>query len=737
MKLLGLLLLVWLAEARAPRLPGVGFASCAYAGVLAGALLPELGPGPSALLLVLPILRLRWLDSLCMGAGLAAVYLIADAHWKALAGSLAYLLLAEWTPDLAMGKLPAAQRKRHNQIQSRLTGVRLGACALGVLLSDLIARNDPLVIASTPLIWLLLSQNRQVVALEEQEQRRDLVREVSAGQQRLEVANQTHQQLRLELSRSEAEVRLLQASARTFLQLRGCQQTADQLMQLAASLCRVQSVAVFLLEGEVLVPRSLQSPHARRLAEAPLLGLNEPVLHRTLHQQEIQTQPGAAAEARVFHDEAHVLVFPLGTLGVLYLGRPDPPFQMAELNYLAQAAQQGGLALQISLQFESLQRALEQQARISHELGQWTGAVDRLLNYSVEFLGQLSKEGLPERIGRAVQGLLCGDSLEICLEGSHPLQACQEVLKNRAPLLIEDISQTRFAPHRPGQASFLCVPIYHSQLPEVGLIIVGAVAPGSFHRLQRDILSLLAFLAAVAWKNAELYGQTLAAQTQLVQSSKMAAVGQLAAGVAHELNTPFGAIQMNLEMVGNCMTSNPARAQERLTRSLEVLDRARSIVEKLLYYSRLDDQGRTAIELDRVIQDTLELIDLDGIELQLQLGGPPKVVADPAELQQVLHSLLSNARLAVLEPDALARRLVVQSGSEAGRAWLTVTDFGCGIPPEIQPRVFDPFFTTRPVGEGTGLGLSIAQQIVHNHGGEISLQSQPGKGTRFRVQFPL
>ncbi len=232
-------------------------------------------------------------------------------------------------------------------------------------------------------------------------------------------------------------------------------------------------------------------------------------------------------------------------------------------------------------------------------------------------------------------------------------------------------------------------------------------------------------------------------QEQLVQAGKLATLGELTTGVAHELNNPLNNIGL---YVGNVIDRARLGAldSEGLVADLEkVMDQVRKATEII---SHLRTFGRAApVSLERtdvheVIRRSLMLVQEQlkqrGIEVAFDLSPDGAfVLANPIQLEQVFINLLTNARDALA--DAAEREIRIASLREGDRLWITVTDTGPGIPPEVEPRVFDPFFTTKEVGSGTGLGLSITYSIVKEHGGAITVASEPGRGTTFTIELPL
>jgi len=276
--------------------------------------------------------------------------------------------------------------------------------------------------------------------------------------------------------------------------------------------------------------------------------------------------------------------------------------------------------------------------------------------------------------------------------------------------------------------------------------------------LQRKNLNLDA-------KNSEL--RTM--QSQLIHQEKMASLGRLVAGIAHELNNPINFVHGNLPYLSEYVND-----MKRLIDSMEALpeseraafddlkekvkyqflvtdldniiadlnegsDRIRHIVRNLKSFSRLDEAELKEASINEGIESTLKILSQyfgrDKIPVERELGDLPAVLCYPGQLNQVWMNLLSNAGQAVEEmPEG---RVGIKTECKDDRVTVTIRDNGPGIKPEIQSKIFDPFFTTKPVGQGTGLGLSICHSIVERHGGRISVSSQPGEGTKFSVTIPL
>ena len=226
-------------------------------------------------------------------------------------------------------------------------------------------------------------------------------------------------------------------------------------------------------------------------------------------------------------------------------------------------------------------------------------------------------------------------------------------------------------------------------------------------------------------------------ERRLVQADKLSSIGLLAAGVAHEVNTPLAVISTYAQMLAKQISGDDQKSKL-LDKIAKQTFRASEIVNSLLSFSRTSSTEFVEVDLNRIIQDTLSLIDhqlrKSGIETKLHLAPSlPPVKGNSGKLQQVFLNLFLNARDAMEAGGALT----VRSWSEDGFARVDIADSGQGIAPEHLARIYDPFFTTKAARKGTGLGLAVTYGIVREHGGNIEVESRLGGGSRFHVELPL
>lgn len=235
---------------------------------------------------------------------------------------------------------------------------------------------------------------------------------------------------------------------------------------------------------------------------------------------------------------------------------------------------------------------------------------------------------------------------------------------------------------------------------------------------------------------------------QLMQASKLASIGELAAGVAHEINNPLAVILTENQVMRDISEEEQSLDgdfREQLSQSLDQIDsqvkRCSHITQNLLRFSRRIASASQLVDLNASLKEVVGLLEkrasTSGVQISLDLQESlPKLSADPFELEQVFLNLINNAIDAHDGKPYGSIHISTRYESTSKGLIATVADTGSGIPYEDQERVFDPFFTTKPVGKGTGLGLSISYSIIRQMGGNISVQSEPGQGTEFSVFLP-
>jgi signal transduction histidine kinase len=237
--------------------------------------------------------------------------------------------------------------------------------------------------------------------------------------------------------------------------------------------------------------------------------------------------------------------------------------------------------------------------------------------------------------------------------------------------------------------------------------------------------------------------EVVSLRKRLITSGRLAAVGELAAGIAHEINNPIAFVRSNLGGLRSLLQRVEDRlsaeelgeGRELIGESLEGVDRVAAIVRDVKGFAHAGSPQPEAVDLAPLLDSVLRVAgpELRHARVEVVHGEVPAVRGAPQELKQVFLNLVVNAAQAVERGGGVR----IHTREEGERVVVSVEDEGCGIACEILERIFDPFFTTKPVGKGTGLGLSISYEIVRRHGGQMAVSSTPGRGTKVRVELPL
>ncbi|MEC7727828.1 MAG: ATP-binding protein [Pseudomonadota bacterium] len=262
----------------------------------------------------------------------------------------------------------------------------------------------------------------------------------------------------------------------------------------------------------------------------------------------------------------------------------------------------------------------------------------------------------------------------------------------------------------------------------------------------------------------QINAQLEQARRQLLQSEKLAAIGQLAAGVAHEINNPVGYVYSNLQSLESYLSDlfrltdaidsaeslDSLRAikqsidygfvrddlKDLLAESREGIERVKTIISAMKDFSHIEEEEFKPADIQRGIETTLNVVNNElkyKADVVREFGELPPVECIISQVNQVVMNLLVNAAHAIDD----FGKIHIRTRAEGGTAVIEVEDSGKGIAPENINRIFEPFFTTKPIGKGTGLGLSLSFNIIEKHNGRIEVDSQPGKGTCFRVTLPV
>jgi len=395
-----------------------------------------------------------------------------------------------------------------------------------------------------------------------------------------------------------------------------------------------------------------------------------------------------------------------------------------------------------------LEARVRQQAALA-DLGQRALAhtdLSRLLDDVVSLIAQtLEMEycGLFELLPNLSMVLRAGVGWEQDAVGQATVSAGAEslagyILLADQPVVVEDLAtETRFRsaawPQNHGAAGGIGV-IIHGQSRLFGILEAHTARRRTYTADDVYFLQAVAQILATAIER-------MRAEATLRQTDKLATLGSLLAGVAHELNNPLTVILGQTELLlGSCPRGPIAERAERLYKAA---DRCTRIVKNFLALARQHPPERQQVELNQLAREAVELLAyplrVDNVEIVWDLTNQlPRIWADSHMLYQVVANLIANAQQA-MHTSSLPRRLTITTRVEvsSGSVILMVADTGPGIPAELQARIFEPFFTTKPPGQGTGLGLSLCQGIIDSHGGTIRVESLPGRGAVFIVELPV
>lgn|GEM_PF-1728074 len=324
--------------------------------------------------------------------------------------------------------------------------------------------------------------------------------------------------------------------------------------------------------------------------------------------------------------------------------------------------------------------------------------------------------------------------------------------------------------------------ITYSSLMVVALVVIGLKLRSSYRALNDANVSLQYANDTLEQKVGERTRKLRDSQSQLVQSEKMAAIGQMVAGVAHEINTPLGYVGSNVEIIGDVLQSLEAVAvdfhrfaelmqsddadEENIKKQMdsihervlalkenELFEESRSLIKDARYglkqineivlnlkeFSRMDRSKEDEFDINEGLEQTLKIAYNSykhEAEIIKEFGDVPNIRCFPSQVNQVFLNLITNAAHAVSQVDRPGI-IRIATGVQGDSVYITIRDNGIGMTEDVQQRIFEPFYTTKDVGNGTGLGLSITHAIIQEHEGKIKLLSKPGVGSNFLILFPI
>ena len=498
--------------------------------------------------------------------------------------------------------------------------------------------------------------------------------------------------------------------------------------------------------GECLCPEVFWSGHrmqARNTTQCPRMptivdGLAEPVAHACIP-----------------------LRFEHGSRGVLNVAnRPGRLFTEDELRFLETLGHQIGLAVERARQLDA-ERVRNQEARAMAAMTKAIGGsldIPSILRAVVKTaLELLSAERVDVLLGSDPRKITVGQTggtphpelregqvIDLTALGARLYRRC---LQEKVTIKVDDSSTdprvNRALAERWQTHAALLVPLVaHDET--LGLLAVTAATPRRWAEEHVEVAEALAAQAAVTVENARLYEEARAAlhelrnaQARIIHSEKMAVLGTFASGLAHEVRNPLNSISLQISVlerrIGRCEAGLAGEMAELVDVIREEIRRLEMLVDDFLLFSRTDRIQYRPARLEDIVGEVLNLMALEaqalGVQIRHESDGPlPRMRMDAEKMKQVVINLVRNA----IEAMPAGGTVEVRTGMADGRAQLVVSDTGPGLPPDVD--VFQVFVTTKP--KGTGLGLSIVQQIVLQHGGEISAGRAPAGGARFTIALP-
>ncbi|MGE0494311.1 MAG: sensor histidine kinase [Vulcanimicrobiota bacterium] len=712
--------------------------------LLATAVTP--GAGPLVGVVAIVLCSLHHLDrslaeNLGQNLALALAYLLAGPMARmsdlplpvqALLVALVYLVSRLQLEAWLEVPQQAEERAVWRQLFLQIRPLELGLSLLGVALAMLASVYPWALLAVAPLLRQLdLAAENVLGKAKDKTFAQALVRIRQLGDR--------EKAARRALSRVKQEKSLLENFARHLSSHPTPLEAAGQLAATTRELLPVKNVAVFLGEPPEPVSYLVEEALGPRLQARSLLAVTEPAVTEARASGKAVVRLEEPDDKRLFPTDAAVAALPLGELGVLYVGN-DEVLSQTQLDQLRWLCQKATLALGSALETHRQVQAKRQAEQAVLNLEKRVEHLSALISGAEAVASSLDPDTLLERFLKVVNETIPNRGGAFFSPRGRQREWGQ--VPEVSPAGLAQAAEKRQAFELPGPVLLAPLTTGSSCLGVTAL-----VGPAPFSDEQKDQLFILCCQAAMALSNATHYQESVQAklelersQAHLVQSSKMTAVGQLSAGVAHELNSPIGAISICLDEALEMFDSHPELVQRLLRRGQEAVERSREIISRLMVYSRPESRTMTPLDLNGLARDTVDFLSYQlktaRVSLSQDLSPDPVMVRGEYQaLQQVLTNLLLNAAQAMEEMPEGARPLTL--GVRAGKeVELWVTDGGPGIAPDQLERIFEPFFTTKEPGRGTGLGLWSAHQIVERHHGRLEVESQPGQGATFRVILP-
>lgn len=725
--------------------------------ILGAACTMTLGPLPAALSVIFAVISIKGVEVV---DGLAQRFSFGPAVIGSLLllefGNLDFLIRCICVCSLYLvfrllidtnSERPAtpAERVTWRQLQLRIRPMEVALAAAGIPVAFLL-QAEPLVSVLLFPLFRMLHWAAESAVLHSQD------KTVAEAFRLLRESKLRERRQAKELSRAKTDKTILENFARQLSSQPTLLGVSQSLVATSEKLTEARNIIVFLSDPPEpvcyrVVESILPTVQAQSLLQLPEPAVTEaskfgkPVIKRKKDQ----------ASQTLLSEDPIVSAFPLGSHGVLCLGSetPIPKPVLKQLKWLTEKA---ALALSAARQrhLEQMeQRSTQNQAA---ELADQVARLSTLVHGAESFTSSLDPHEIRDRLLQLVRktfphsgGLYHqeqGPSHSWGLQVTLPETFRKELGQRDQACIVNDTSRLTTLCQETAASSLIVSMKVQDNQDFLALVSQDV----SYTSDQKDQLFILTSQAAMALSNAQLYQQVVRArseleesQAQLIQSSKMTAIGQLSAGMAHELNSPIGAVSICLEEAKELFKSDPGLAKRLLEKGELAVERAKVILDRMLAYCRQEEFQFKKVDLVELVIDTLDFLSgqLRGIDIRFtEPVQSPLALGDYRALQQVLTNLLTNAQHSLQGVQQPEIQLGITPFSATQEVTIHVADNGCGIEAGHLKRIFEPFFTTKEPGEGTGLGLWATHQIAERHGGRVEVTSEIGLGTKFTVVLP-
>lgn len=506
---------------------------------------------------------------------------------------------------------------------------------------------------------------------------------------------------------------------------------------------------------------NVQAEHEERLQGVALTRLQEPIVERCWRTKKALEEQSRQTGDRLLPENSVGAAVPLGEFGVLYAGRQAlQPFSAPDKQRLKWLCDKARLAFDAAFRAHNLKQEQVQTSRRVRTLEHRVTLLGNLIGLAETVASTLEMEQLADRLGQVLgKSMECDHCLVLFRWDEHTevrrawgfpggpesTQLLEHVRHSGLPLMVESFQDSDFQAPSAGVRSAICAPLTAHE-KTCGAVLLGSARPNGFSREALEQLRLMAYQAGMAFSNARLFHQVVLAQRQLeesqqtlIQQSKLSAIGKLAAGVAHELNTPLGIISLSLEEARDNLEEMPAFSKKMIDKALKAVNRSRTITDTMLAHSRNPSGEKSKVRVDETIEETLQFLNFEVKKSQAKVAtelSPISLVCWPQELHQITVNLCLNALQAMQQKPQEERLLTVRAFKDSEEVRIEVADRGTGMSEDERERAFEPFYTTKPVGRGTGLGLWVSLQFVEKLGGTIEIETETGRGTLVRVRIP-